>query len=312
MTIFNKVNDNDGQESGVDINTAEADGNENGVPAADGRIRKVINAIKKETAKSAYKLEIQKDSIPGIFDSKFGGLPYWDTGKEYPKDINGNNMMLLAQINFTEAALNDERLPEKGMLQFFIASKDDVYGMDFDEPDVQKNFRVVYHENINSDATAEQVAEIGIPLCTDEDSWSPLFKEAAVSIIKTTAYMGMEDVAFEELFSKAVKEQIGDDISDIGLYNYLEEDEWDIINEELCADGHRLLGYPYFTQSDPREEPKYEQYYDTLLFQMDTEMTDDGFDYILWGDCGVANFFINSEALKNRDFSKILYNWDCC
>ncbi len=35
-------------------------------------------------------------------------------------------------------------------------------------------------------------------------------------------------------------------------------------------------------------------------------------DYILWGDAGVGNFFINREDLKRRDFSKILYNWDCC
>ncbi|MCI8283755.1 MAG: DUF1963 domain-containing protein [Firmicutes bacterium] len=310
MAIFDEIKDKDGQESNININTENADGGEKS--AESDRIQKIVDAVKKETAKPAYMLEIQRESSPGIFDSKFGGLPYWDTEKEYPKDINGNNMMLLAQINFTQAALNDDRLPKKGMLQFFIASKDEVYGLDFDEPDVQKNFRVVYHEDINRDTTAEQVRAIGIPLCTDEDSWSPLFKETAVNIIKTTAYMGMEDVAFDRLFIKIVREQDGEDISDTGVYNYLDDDEWDIINEELCADGHRLLGYPYFTQSDPREESKYEQYYDTLLFQMDTEMTDDGFDYILWGDCGVANFFINSEALKNRDFSKILYNWDCC
>jgi len=25
----------------------------------------------------------------------------------------------------------------------------------------------------------------------------------------------------------------------------------------------------------------------------------------------VGNFFINREALKRRDFSRVLYNWDC-
>jgi uncharacterized protein YwqG len=30
-----------------------------------------------------------------------------------------------------------------------------------------------------------------------------------------------------------------------------------------------------------------------------------------WGDMGVANFFINSEKLKQKDFSDILYTWDC-
>ena len=35
-------------------------------------------------------------------------------------------------------------------------------------------------------------------------------------------------------------------------------------------------------------------------------------DEIIWGDCGVANFFINQKDLENCDFSKVLYNWDCC
>ena len=67
-------------------------------------------------------------------------------------------------------------------------------------------------------------------------------------------------------------------------------------------------GYPYFTQDDPRPE---DSPYDTLLFQMDSEMSD-GIDYIMWGDMGVGNFFIDLEDLKNCDFSRVLYTWDCC
>ena len=32
---------------------------------------------------------------------------------------------------------------------------------------------------------------------------------------------------------------------------------------------------------------------------------------ILWGDCGVANFFISRADLKARNFSNVYYNWDC-
>jgi uncharacterized protein YwqG len=32
---------------------------------------------------------------------------------------------------------------------------------------------------------------------------------------------------------------------------------------------------------------------------------------ILWGDTGVGNFFIDESALRQLDFSKVLYNWDC-
>lgn len=31
---------------------------------------------------------------------------------------------------------------------------------------------------------------------------------------------------------------------------------------------------------------------------------------ILWGDAGVGNFFISKEDLINKDFSRVLYNWD--
>ena len=48
------------------------------------------------------------------------------------------------------------------------------------------------------------------------------------------------------------------------------------------------------------------QLYDTLLLQIDSE------DDIMWGDSGIANFFISEEDLKNKNFEDMLYNWDCC
>ena len=33
---------------------------------------------------------------------------------------------------------------------------------------------------------------------------------------------------------------------------------------------------------------------------------------ILWGDVGVANFFILPQNLEKKDFSNVLYTWDCC
>ena len=71
---------------------------------------------------------------------------------------------------------------------------------------------------------------------------------------------------------------------------------------------HRIGGYPYFTQEDPREE---NSKYDFLLFQLDSDYTDNT-DKVMWGDSGIGNFFINSERLKKLDFSDVLYNWDCC
>ncbi len=43
---------------------------------------------------------------------------------------------------------------------------------------------------------------------------------------------------------------------------------------------------------------------------MDTDYKDDGWE-IMWGDAGVANFFIEEEDLKNKRFDRVMYNWDC-
>lgn len=51
---------------------------------------------------------------------------------------------------------------------------------------------------------------------------------------------------------------------------------------------------------------KYQQH-NILLLQIDTDNSLN----IMWGDSGVANFFIRKEDLLNLDFSNVIYNWDC-
>ena len=120
--------------------------------------------------------------------------------------------------------------------------------------------------------------------------------------------MGYDKCQFTKIFRQVVKEEFGEDISDMNAYQYLDDEDYDALYE-LDNSGHWLLGYPFFTQYDPRGAYK-THYYDTLLFQMDSD--GDEIDYVLWGDCGVANFFINKEDLKKKDFSSVWYNWDCC
>lgn len=47
------------------------------------------------------------------------------------------------------------------------------------------------------------------------------------------------------------------------------------------------------------------------LFQMDSDYGKEN-DFVMWGDAGVANFFISEEDLANKDFRDVLYSWDCC
>ena len=75
--------------------------------------------------------------------------------------------------------------------------------------------------------------------------------------------------------------------------------------QELVGDSphHQVGGYPSFTQTDPRsqDDPR------ILLFQLDS---DDDLG-LMWGDMGVAHFFIHPDDLARCDFSNVAYNWDC-
>jgi uncharacterized protein YwqG len=92
-------------------------------------------------------------------------------------------------------------------------------------------------------------------------------------------------------------------------YEYLSENFpiYEEYENLFRAAGHKLGGYPYFAQQDPREFEPYQGEEYILLFQMDTD--DDA--WIMWGDCGVANFFITKQDLEKENFSRVCYHWDC-
>jgi uncharacterized protein YwqG len=223
-------------------------------------LKSVVEEIKRLSAADCYILKIRQDLKPGLFDSKFGGLPYWDLSMSYPTDQTGNKLILLAQINFDQYPV-EEPLPQGGMLQFFA-------GQDY----------------------------------------FPVFQSVAVTLEKGISYIGPEHCLFDDIFTQAWKNvtgealKRGEDFRDI-----LEEEAQSNLYEQLSPVGHHLLGWPYFTQYDPRPQ---NNFYDTLLFQMDSDSTEDQ-EYVMWGDNGVGNFFINGEDLKKRDFSNVFYTWDC-
>ncbi len=279
------------------------------------QVRTIVERIKEKTKRKAYKLELNIEKQPGIFDSKFGGLPYWDGAKEYPVDDKGQKMLMLAQINLKglPRLCNEDglELPEEGLLQFFCGA-DDCYGLDFDTADSQKTYRVIYHKTIDPAVTEEKVKAMGIPASTDEDmeEYTPVFVASAVDISVEDVYMGLSDYRFDEMFLSDAHSLYQVNTEGVSAYNLISEECYDDMSEELSQGGHWLLAYPFFTQDDPREYKEELRVYDTMLFQMDSDMQEE--DYVLWGDCGVGNFFIQAEALRRADFSRVLYNWDCC
>ena len=78
---------------------------------------------------------------------------------------------------------------------------------------------------------------------------------------------------------------------------------------EISGFGHKLGGYPAFTQEDPRDDANCYSDHQILLLQIDSIGTKA--HEIMWGDSGICNFFITEKTFKERDFSKVIYNWDC-
>lgn len=275
-------------------------------PEPSEKAKAIVAEVKRRTEIPCWKLTLHPEGPCGLLDSKVGGLPYWDPALPYPVDSQGNQMTLLAQLNFAQLG-TEAPLPAQGLLQFFIG-QDDVFGIDFDQPDSQKDFRVVYHPEPDPALTLEQIQALDLPTHVEADCCTPVFQEAVFTAEKTVGYMGPGDCRFEAMFREAVRAVTGEDIGDKNEYQYFDKADRDYFYDQLSTAGHRLLGYPFFTQYDPREP---EGPYDTLLFQLDSDMAEDRKDLVLWGDCGVGNFFINREDLLRRDFSRILYNWDC-
>ena len=225
------------------------------------------------------------------FDSKFGGHPYWPANRPFPVDSFGNYMYPLAQLNFSQIP-HLEGYPEKGLLQFYIAA-DDMYGVNFDTPTVQTNFRVVYFE----DTTEPALENFEFLDSQKRESDIPLQRQMQLSFKQDKDYFSFSDVRLPEERVDAAMDDLAP-----GEERRLMEDA---LLEAFPDGGHKIGGYAYFTQTDPREDHAGTSDW-ILLLQIDSQGTD-----ICWGDYGVGNFFIHPDDLRRKDFSKVLYYWDC-
>lgn len=217
------------------------------------------------------------DKKPSVFESKVGGLGYIPHDSSFPTDSNGNQLRLLAQIDCAEIQLDG--FMEKGLLQFWLAGTD-LYGCDFENPTKQDGFRVIYYPEVDRTVTEEEIRnKITNTGKEDEEILFPVDRECGMT------------------FEKSENSYID--------YDELEENDDYDDGRWTENSGHKIGGYPYFTQFEPRDEEQMKEY-DFLLFQLDSDS-----NKVMWGDWGICNFFISSEKLKNRDFSDVFYNWDC-
>lgn len=211
------------------------------------------------------------------WDSKLGGCPYLKSIEQYPLDEDGNPMIFLAQINLEDLEKLEE-LPEKGLLQFFVVN-DDIVG--FESPIVvryieeyEKNQELLIKENPYEN---NEEYEENLPFL---NSGKMYFKTREMPMSSSLD-------SFEELF-----------------LNKLSEEEYKKLKDDCYSCDSRVGGYPFFVQNDRLGfDDK-----DFLLLQLDIE-DECG---IMFGDSGNCTFSIPKDALRNRDFSKVVYDWQCC
>lgn len=241
----------------------------------------VIQAkIKTKTLKECLSFKVSEEKANPLNSKLAGAYPN-------PKDMpavtndNGDKLTLLVQINGSELPLN---ILKDGMLQIFINTNDDLYGLDYDNPCKQNNFKVRY---LSKEALNDYDL---IEVASNHYEVVPQERKIEACIVKQAI------TTYDYRYNSIIKECGG--VS----FNSLDFDNQAYFKDENETYNIQMLGYPFFNNYDCRLE-KFEDY-DILLFQLDS------FKDISWGDMGVGNFFIKASDLANLDFSNVLFNWD--
>lgn len=255
--------------------------------------------------KTFAKITLTEDELK-ITDSKVMGLPYIPKGAEIPQTANGDKMMMIAQINCDDLqGLAD--FPQKGILQFFVLNDEDgLLGLDFDNQTVQDSFRVIYHEKIEEFYDENELKNIYNPYNFEESYITNNNESYKMNFELTSEKERFEDM-FYDIFTTICKEKELKQTQEDWLYRKL-------LNFMQYSENYysQCDGFAFFTQEDPREYNEEYKKFDTVLFQLNSEFDENTWNWkVCIGDAGVINFFINREKLKNKDFSEILYNWDC-
>ena len=270
----------------------------------DARARAVLAPVAEAVQASqrpVARIELSELSTDAPRLSKVGGRAYWAAGRDYPRDPQGRPLFLLAQVDFAELPAMPG-YPRRGLLQFFVAA-DDYYGAGLDrahgadrmqalaEP---RGFRLVYWPSTDAAAVAppaEALKGEGLPF----DPARP----RRIRFVADHETIGGNDAGFERLLGRKVDGLIAD------YRKAHPEADAEELGDEVAAylerAGHKLGGYPDFTQSDPRAAGDRR----VLLLQLDSD------EALMWGDSGIANFFIDPDDLARADFSRVAYHWDC-
>lgn len=247
--------------------------------------------------------------VPARWGSKLGGVPYRPLGAPWPITKKGDYpLSFLAQLNLTELNPGGQylpNLPSEGLLQFFVMD-DMFYGAE-DEPWMALNgaqtfYRVLYWPSVIKDEQLLNAETVplptqapweGSPDIGEELPYDPEREIALIGVLDREPVTGSDRFGSRWLEVDPSEVRLADGVTSLSSKLYT-----------LSAYGHKLGGYPDFTQADPRGEEDDDL---ILLFQLDTDREMG----VMWGDAGIARFFIRRSDLLAQDFSRVAYDWDC-
>ena len=271
------------------------------------QIEEFVLNLKGVTQREVIRIKLSLADELAVTDSKVGGVPYIPKGGALPRSAEGKPLFMLAQINCEQLPENN-LYPKKGLLQFWIADTEDpLYGLDYDDPCNNDFKRVLYFSTIGEALPIDDF----ISDYTFDDNYLPFNskKQFALHFKKDTESISLEERAATQLFFEKWNEAFSTQITTIDeFFEEVPNDICEEINASLLKEptGHKIGGYPYFTQVDPREE---NDPHTLLLLQIDIDNVEG--EEICWGnEGGVANFFISPEDMANCKFDDVLFHWE--
>lgn len=241
-------------------------------------------------------------------ESKLLGIPYWPKSFDlFPKDKKGGLMKMVAQLNFQDIQKTIELselsslFPQTGLLQFFLPQllkKENMWGTCYDSQGaITNDIAVIYHPHTQSpDLLPESIKD---RIISEKDYLFPVTKECELKFSLEHQFCPLADTYHAEHFYAHSL----DTLSSVEQYEFNHTEEFD-------SSGFKIHGYAHFTQGDFRTDKYDDNNPWILLLQLGS--FEENFENICsWGDDGVANWFIRKNDLLNRDFSKIVFYWDC-
>ena len=271
------------------------------------QIEQFVADLNATTQREVIRISLSLADNLALTDSKFGGVPYIPQGGALPTSVDGKQLFILAQINCEQLPENT-LYPKKGLLQFWIAATEaPLYGLDYEAPCSNDFKRVIYYPTFGEALPIEDF----INDYTFDDENLPFNSKTqfALHFKKDTESISLEDRAATQLFFQKWNESFSTHITTIDeFFDEVPDDICEEINAYLLKEptGHKIGGYPYFIEYDPREENAPHTF---LLLQIDIDNVEG--EEICWGNLGgIANFFISPEDLAACQFDNIFFHWE--